>query len=86
MIQMILEQLGHVPSHEVRFFSFCQDKDSMLRNSPEGRQRLRDAGIGNPQDVGDWLAGIFESQLDQDELAERLREVVHRADKSPVTK
>ena len=83
---MILEQLGHVPSHEVRFFSFCQDKDSMLRNSPEGRQRLREAGIGNPQDVGDWLAGIFESQLDQDDLAGRLREFVHRNDKPHVIK
>ena len=80
---MVLEQLGQVPSHEVRFFSFCQDKDSMLCNSPE---RLREAGIGNPQDVGDWLAGIFESQLDQDDLAGRLREFVHRNDKPQVTK
>ena len=73
---MILEQVGHVPSHEVRFFSFCQDKDSVLRNSNEGRRRLKEAGIGNPQDVGDWLAGILESQLDQDDLAQRLRRFI----------
>ena len=74
---MIIEQLGQVPSHKVQFFSFSQDRDSVL-NSPEGREKLQKAGIGTPQDVGDWLARIFESQLDQDELAEKIRTFVHR--------
>ena len=74
---MIIEQLGQVPSHKVQFFSFSQDRDSVL-NSPEGREKLQKAGIGTPQDVGGWLAGIFESQLDQDELAEKIRTSVHR--------
>ena len=74
---MIIEQLGQVPSHKVQFFSFSQDRDSVL-NNPEGREKLQKAGIGTPQDVGDWLAGIFESQLDQDELAKKIQTFVHR--------
>ena len=74
---MVVEQLCQVPSHKVGFFSFCQDKDSVL-NSPDGRQRLKDAGIGSPQDVGDWIAKIFETQMDQDNLAKRVRCFVHR--------
>ena len=74
---MINEQLGQVPSHKVQFFSFSQDRDSVL-NSPEGREKLQKADIGTPQVVGDWLAGIFESQLDQGELAEKIRKFVHR--------
>ncbi len=75
---MMLEQLGRVPSHTVKFFSFSQDRDSTL-NCEDGRGRLQGAGIGTVQDVGDWLAEIFEQQLDQDELAEKLRALVHRA-------
>ncbi len=74
---MMLEQLGNIPSRKVQFYSFSQDRDSIL-NSDDGRDKLRGAGIGTPQDVGDWLAEIFEQQLDQDELAEKLRELVHR--------
>ncbi len=74
---MMLEQLGRVPSRKVQFFSFSQDRDSIL-NTPDGRSKLQGAGIGTPQDVGDWLAHIFESQLDQDELAKKLRDLVHR--------
>ncbi|XP_064385834.1 uncharacterized protein LOC135334540 isoform X2 [Halichondria panicea] len=73
---MIKEQLGDVPSHEVQLFSFSQDRDSVL-NTPEGRERLKDAGIAPPQAVGDWLAGVFESQLEQDEVAKQLRDYVH---------
>ena len=76
---MMLEQLGRVPSRCVQFFSFSQDRDSIL-NTPDGRSKLRGAGIGTPQDVGDWLAKIFESQLDQDELAKKLHDLVHRKD------
>lgn len=75
---MMLEQLGNIPSRKVRFYSFSQDRDSTL-NSEDGRRRLQEAGIGIPQDVGDWLAQIFEEQLDQDELAEKLRTLVHRS-------
>ena len=74
---MMVEQLGNIPSHTVQFYSFSQDRDSIL-NSEDGRRRLQGAGIGTPQDVGDWLAEIFEQQLDQDELAENLRTLVHR--------
>ena len=49
-----------------------------MLNSPDGRAKLVDAGIGTPQDVGDWLAGILESQLEQDDLADRLRKYVHK--------
>lgn len=74
--QMIKEQLGQVPSHEVQLFSFSQDRDSVL-NTPDGRERLKVAGISPPQAVGDWLAGVFESQLEQDEVAKQLRDYVH---------
>ena len=75
---MILEQLGPVPSRKVQFFSFSQDRDSTL-NSADGRSKLKGAGIGTTLDVGDWLADTFERQLDQDQLAERLRNLIHRA-------
>ena len=74
---MIEEQLGRVPSHDVKFFSFSQDRDSVL-NSPEGRARLKGAGVGSPQEVGDWLAQVFESQLDQDDVAKQLKLFVYR--------
>ena len=76
---MIEEQLGRVPSHDVKFFSFSQDRDSVL-NSPEGRERLKGAGVGSPQEVGDWLAHVFESQLDQDDVAKQLKTFVYRED------
>ena len=76
---MIEEQLGRVPSHDVKLFSFSQDRDSVL-NTPTGRERLKGAGINTPQDVGEWLADIFESQLDQDEVAKQLRTHVYRED------
>lgn len=76
---MMLDQLGRVPSHKVQFFSFAQDRDSIL-NSTEGRSKLCEAGIGTPLDVGDWLTQIFESKLDQDELAMKLRAHVHRGE------
>jgi hypothetical protein len=74
---MMLEQLGRVPSRSVQFFSFSQDRDSIL-NTPEGRGKLQQAGIKTTQDVGDWIADTFESKLDQDELASKLRDFVHR--------
>ena len=74
---MIVEKLGSFPSNDVKFFSFCQDRDSVL-NSADGRQRLREAGIESPDCVSEWLAGIFESQLDQDDLAKDLRALARK--------
>ena len=74
---MMLDQLGRNPSHKVQFFSFSQDRDSIL-NSPGGRSKLQEVGIRTTSDVGDWLADTFEQQLDQEELAQQLRKLVHR--------
>ncbi len=73
------ERLGKIPSRTVQYYSFCQDRDSRL-NSPEGRRVLRDVGIGGPQDVGDWLVGVFENKLDQPDLGEQLRGFIHADD------
>ena len=67
---MIKEKLKPCPKHKVQFFSFYQDKDSVL-NTPEGRKILHDVGIQTPYDVGDWLIDVFRNHLDQEELAER---------------
>ena len=75
--QRVEEKLGQNPSHTVGYFSFCQDRDSVL-NTPEGRQQLKDAGISCPQDVGDWLVDVFKNKLDQAELAERLHDFIHK--------
>ena len=74
---MILEKLGSVPSRTVRFFSFSQDKDSVLNNE-DGRQRLRDVGIGTPLEVGDWLVDVFRNRFGQEELADGLHQFVHK--------
>ena len=55
----------------MRFFSFCQDKDSVL-NTDEGRKKLRAVGIESPLQVGEWLVKVFREDFDQDELAEHL--------------
>ena len=73
----MLEQIGRVPSRSVQYFSFSQDRDSTL-NSAEGRSKLQEAGIGTIPDVGEWLAHTFESQLDQDQVAENLRKLIHK--------
>ena len=74
---MIVEQLGRVPSQKVQFFSFCQDRDSIL-NTEDGRSKLQEAGIGTLRDVGDWLVNTFECQLDQDELSKKLQDYFHK--------
>ena len=70
---MMLDQLGRNPSHKVQFFSFSQDRDSIL-NSPDGRSRLQEVGIRTTTDVGDWLADTFEQQLDQDQFGTAAQE------------
>ena len=74
---MILEKLGSVPSRTVRFFSFSQDKDSVL-NDKDGRQTLKDVGIGTLLEVGDWLVDVFRNRFGQEELADGLHQFVHK--------
>ena len=58
-------------SQTVKFFSFSQDRDSVL-NTEDGRQRLRDVGIGLSLDVGDWLVGVFRDDFRLEKLADQL--------------
>ena len=74
---MIKEKLGHCPSRTVKFFSFSQGKDSVL-NTPGGRRTLQDVGIHCPLDVGEWLVETFHKHLDQEELASRLHDYIHK--------
>ena len=45
-------------SRMVKFFSFSQDRDSVL-NTEDGRKKLRDVGIGTPSEVGDWRTSLI---------------------------
>ena len=74
--QAIQGKLQSVRSHKVQFFSFCQDNDSVL-NSEEGRQKLRDVGIGTPLEVGEWLVEVFRKDFGQDQLADQLDGFIH---------
>lgn len=62
----------------MRFFSFSQDRDSVL-NCEEGRHRLREVGIGIPLEVGEWLVDVFRKDFGQDDLADRLDGFIHKA-------
>ena len=75
-MQVTKEKLRSTGSHEVKFFSFCQDKDSVL-NSDEGRKKLRAVGIESPLQVGEWLVKVFREDFDQDELANQLEVYIH---------
>lgn len=79
--QMIKEKLGHSPTRTVRFFSFSQGKDSVL-NTPGGRKILRDVGIQFSLGVGEWLVKTFHKHLDQEELASRLHDYIHKDEDS----
>ena len=59
----------------MKFFSFNQDKDSVL-NCDKGRQKLRNVGIGTPLEVGDWLVDTFKRKFGQDDLATRLNSFI----------
>ena len=78
--QEIVKKLEPPQSHTVRFFSFNQDWGSIL-NSPEGRERLGEVGIGTPADVGLWLVEVFRKEFDQEALAHRLECFVQKTDK-----
>ena len=71
LLQETRKKLGSCSSHEVKFFSFSQDRDSVL-NSPDGRRRLEEVGIGSPRDVGAWLVRVFREDFGQESLANRL--------------
>ena len=61
----------------MRFFSFSQDRDSVL-NCEEGRRRLRKVGIGTPLEVGEWLVDVFRKHFGQDNLADQLDSFIHK--------
>ena len=73
---MIQGKLLSARSQKVQFFSFNQDNDSVL-NSEEGRQRLRDVGIGTPLEVGEWLVEIFRKDFGEERLADQLDSFIH---------
>lgn len=68
---MTESKLQRSGSHKVSFFSFAQDNDSVL-NSEEGRGKLRDVGIREPLDVGQWLVEVFRRDFDNEALANQL--------------
>ena len=73
---MIQGKLLSARSQTVQFFSFNQDNDSVL-NSEEGRQRLRDVGIGTPLEVGEWLVEVFRKDFGEERLADQLDSFIH---------
>ena len=75
--QEIQGKLHRVGSHQIRFFSFCQDNDSVLNTDP-GREKLKEVGIGTPVQVGEWLVKVFRKDFDQDELANQLEPFMYR--------
>ena len=75
-LQLIREKLSLPHTHQVKFFSFNQDKDSVL-NCEEGREKLRNVGIGTPQNVGDWLVDTFKRKFGQEDLATRLNSFIY---------
>ena len=74
---MIIKKLQPPRSHTVQFFSFSQDYLSKL-NSPEGREKLKEVGIGTAVDVGEWLVGVFRKTFDQEDLANRLESFINK--------
>ena len=76
LLQVIQDKLQSARSHKVQFFSFNQDNDSAL-NSEEGRQRLRDVGIGTPLEVGEWLVEVFRKDFGEERLADQLDSFIH---------
>ena len=49
-----------------------------MLNCEDGRQRMREVGIGTPLEVGEWLVDVFRNRFDQDDLADRLHDVIHK--------
>ena len=61
----------------MRFFSFKQDRDSVL-NCEEGRRKLKKVGIETPLEVGEWLVDVFRKRFGQDDLADQLHSFIHK--------
>ena len=76
-MQAIQEKLNSSPSRMIKFFSFSQDRDSVL-NCEDGRHRMKEVGIGTPLEVGEWLVDVFRKHFGQDDLADRLHDVIHK--------
>ena len=76
-LQEIHGKLRSTGSHQTKFFSFCQDNDSVL-NTDAGREKLREVGIGTPQQVGEWLVKTFRKDFDQGELANQLEPFIDK--------
>ena len=74
---MVVEKLGPSASHTVNFFSFSQDRDSVL-NCEDGRHRLKEVGIGTPLEVAKWLVKVFRIQFGQEDLADQLYDFMHK--------
>ena len=66
------KELGHHPSRTMEFYCLYKPPDSSLTH-----EMLKEAGIGSPQDVGDWLVETFKSKLNQQELATKLYDFIH---------
>ena len=77
MLQITQDKLRSTGSHQTQFFSFSQDKDSVL-NSDLGRKKLREVGIGTPLQVGEWLVKVFREDFKLDELADQLEVFIHK--------
>ena len=75
-MQVIVEKLQPPSSYTVKFCSFKQIWSSNL-DSEEGREKLREVGIGTVADVGEWLVGVFRDRFDQEDLADRLESFIH---------
>ena len=44
----------------------------------EGKEKLREVGIGTSLDVGEWLVEVFRKRFDQEELADSLEAFIHQ--------
>lgn len=56
---------------EVSYFSFKPTSDVNTED-------LRKVGIKSPADVGEWLVKTLKTRFKQDELADKLKEVIQR--------
>ena len=69
--QRIKDKLGNSPNRTVRFYSFCQDSDSFL-DCDEGRTTLREVGICDQKDAGNWLEEELRKRIKQKNIADKL--------------
>ena len=41
-------------------------------------EHLKEVGIGFPQDVGEWIVKTLRQKLDQNDLADRFQDFLHK--------